>query len=335
MRFLIITIIAISLMLCLGLTGNNKTGNVFVGAVFADSQGLSEISVDDDELEEFWKFFIIGNEDDENEEDAEETPEEEEEEEESESDEESTDDDEEFDDEESSFLDFLTSGDSESSDSQDEEDTDSSSTDDESADMEMPDDINIAAVMESKPENWHKVPGVKVPFFFLMNADTPGINDADEPVVARLKALKAADQMTNGISFKYEIASGDVYLTENMVEIPEFVHMVDRIEYIGVSRFEYEVAIPENIVAGKTSGRRVVVVGEKRSKNLALSFEAARKEAFTKAVETAFIKEHLDKDSDREYQTGTIAGWEVLSEGWKAESDSFYLQLRVWVEFDR
>ena len=258
-----------------------------------------------------------------------ETPDDEEEEEESGNDDESTDDD------EASFLDFLSSNDSENSSDQDEEDADSSSTDDESLYAEMPDDINIDAFMESEPENWHKVPGVKVPFFFLMNSDTQGINDAFEPPIARLKALKWADQMSNGIPFKYEIATGEIYLTENMVEIPEFVHFVDRIDYIGISRFEYEVAIPEDIVTGKTSGRSVVAVGEKRSKDLALSFEAARKEAFTKAIITAFSKEHLDRDSDKEYQTGKINGWEVLSEGWKAESESFYLQLRVWVEFDR
>lgn len=325
MRFLFIMIMTISLIFFLGLTGNSQTGNVFLKPVFADSPNSSEISTDD-ELEEFWRQFNTEEEDeDEDEEVEEESPEEE-----NQGEEESEDED---DDEESGFLDFLSS---EDSDNQDDEEADnSSSIDDESTDWETSEDPNADPLMEDMTVNWDDVPGVKVPFFFLMNSETPGINDAFEPAVTRLKALKWADQMTNGISFKYETTTQGIYLAENMEEIPQFVHMVDRIEFVGVARFEYEVAIPEALVESKTNGRRVVGVGEKRSKSIALSFEAARKEAFTQAVRSAFIKERFEKDPQKTTYTGTITGWEVLSEGWKPETDSFYLRLQVWIEFDR
>lgn len=326
MRFIFITIMTISLIFFLGLTGNNQTGNLFLNPAFADAPTSSEISMDDDELEKFWRQFNAEEEDDE-----EESSEESEDEEENQGEEESEDEDE--DDDESSFLDFLSS---EDSDSQDEEEEDnSSSIDDESTDWETSEDADADPFMENETVNWNEVPGVKVPFFFLMDSETPGINDAFEPAVARLKALKWADQMTNGILFKYETTNQSVYLAENMEEIPEFVHMVDRIEFVGISRFEYEVAIPEEMIQSKTSGRRVVGIGEKRSKTVALSFEAARKEAFTQAVRFAFIKERFKKDPQKTTYTGTITGWEVLSEGWKQENDAFHLRLRVWIEFDR
>jgi hypothetical protein len=317
----------VSLILFLGLTGNSQTGNVFLNPAFADSSTSSEISMDD-ELEEFWQHFNIEEEDEDDEEESAEESEEEEEE--NQGDEESEDED---DDEESSFLDFLSSEDSDNQD--DEEEDNSSSTDDESTDWETSEDFDTELLMVDETVNWDDVPGVKVPFFFLMDSETRGINDAFEPAVARFKALKLADQMTNGISFKYETTTQSVYLAENMVEIPEFVHIVDRMEFVGVSRFEYEVAIPEEMIESKTNGRRVVGVGEKRSKTVALSFEAARKEAFTQAVISAFLKERFKKDPQKTTYTGTITGWEVLSEGWKQENDAFYMRLRAWIEFDR
>ncbi len=322
MRFIFIMIMTISLIFCLGLTGNSQTGNVFLNPAFADSPTASEISMDD-ELEEFWRQF--NNEEEDDEEPEEESAEEEEEnqgEEESENE----------DDDESSFLDFLSSEDSGNQDN--EEEDNSSSIDDESPYWETSEDTGTEPFMEDTLVNWDDVPGVKVPFFFLMDSETSGINDTFEPDIVRLKALKWADMMTNGISFKYETTTQSVYLAENMEEIPEFVYMVDRIEFVDVSRFEYEVAIPVEMIKSKTKGRRVVCVGEKRSKTIALSFEAARKEAFTQAVRSAFLKERFEKDSKKTTYTGTITGWEVLSEGWKPENDNFFIRLRAWIEFD-
>jgi len=327
MRFIYITIMTVSLILFLGLTGNSQTGNVFINPAFADSSTSSEISMDN-ELDEFWQNFNNEEEDENDEEES--AGESEEGEEENQGEEESDDED---DDEESSFLDFLSSEDSDNQNS--EEEDNSSSTDDESTDGETSEDASADPLMEDETINWDDVPGVKVPFFFLMDSETPGINDAFEPAVARFKALKIADQLTNGISFKYETTTQSVYLVENIEEISEFVHMVDRMEFVGVSRFEYEVAIPEEMIESKTNGRRVFGVGEKRSKTVALSFEAAREEAFKQAVRSAFLKERFKKDPQKTTYTGTITGWEVLSEGWKQENDTFYMRLRAWIEFDR
>lgn len=195
-------------------------------------------------------------------------------------------------------------------------------------------DINTLPPREETDYDWDNVPGDKVPFFFLIDSSLNGIMDQDEPDIARLKAFKYADQLYNGIPFRYEIGSTTAYLAETMQAVPDLVHMTNRTEYSGVVRFDYEVALEEGSLDKQREGRTVIVSASEKNENIANSFEASRKKVLTEAIQMAYSREKSRIPKGTDTLTGVITGWEILDEGWIMEENSFYLQMRVWVRFD-
>jgi len=329
----------IVLLILFAQTGRGITGTLFVGAAYAQTPIICNVVMDDEEEEspEFWEeFFKSHLDDEETDEEIDEEPNDEEEvapEEENLNDEESEDEDE-WNPDEEGFLDFLNEGKNFEDEENNEIDNPPAFNEESS---ETPNE-EYSPEPESMYDNesWSQVPGTKIPFFFLIDESASEMDEYLEPKVAHLKALKYADQMINGISFKYNVESGSVYLAENMIEIPEYIYMVDRFDYAGVSRFNYEVSIPSDIIESKISGRMVSVVAQVKSSNIASSFEASRKSAFMEAVKKAYIKEKLFRDPDNNTEfTGTINAWQVINEGWKSDEGAFFLQMNVWVSFNK
>lgn len=184
----------------------------------------------------------------------------------------------------------------------------------------------------SDPE-WDSLPGVKVPYFFLVDSDKVD-SSMGEYTIVDFKALKYGGQILSGIPFTYDINSGEVYITDNMGTVPEHIRYIDETEYVGVVRFDYEVAQPQADYDQARTGRRIVVSAEKTGSTIASAYEAARNEAFTKAVRNVAqqLRQRFKKDEPQ--VKGVIKAWEVLNEGYIQESESFYLEMRVWVTFE-
>lgn len=182
--------------------------------------------------------------------------------------------------------------------------------------------------------DWDRIPGDKVPFFFLIDSSVNGVMDQDEPDIARLKAFKYADQMYNGIPFRYEISSASAYLTETMQGVPDLVHMSRRTDYYGVTRFDYEVAFEEGALDKQRDGRTVIATASETNDSVGIAFEESRKKVFADAIRMAYSHEKSKIPKDVDVLTGVITGWQVVDEGWIKEENSFFLQMRVWVRFD-
>jgi hypothetical protein len=182
--------------------------------------------------------------------------------------------------------------------------------------------------------DWAQVDGVKVPFFFLVDDTTPDLFSADEPKIASLKAIKYAGEILNGISFTYHSGSNEVYLANNIAEIPESIFFKGRTDFANVTKFDYEVAIPSKIYSNNVSGRRIVVEAKVPGSSMVDSYELTRTEVFKQAVRSMFIKEKLkNKWEENKTVTGKITAWEVLNDGWLDDEDCFYLYVRVWITF--
>jgi hypothetical protein len=187
---------------------------------------------------------------------------------------------------------------------------------------------------EINDADWDDIPGDKVPFFFLIDSSVNGIMDKEEPNIARLKALKYADQIYNGIPFRYEISSATAYLAETMKSVPDLVHMTERTEYFGVVRFDYEAAFEKGSLDRQREGRTVIASAYVRNENIATAFEESRKKAFTEAIRMEYSHEKSLVPANTDVLTGVITGWDVVNEGWLREENRFFLQMRVWVKFD-
>jgi hypothetical protein len=201
------------------------------------------------------------------------------------------------------------------------------------SDEEM-EDINALPTRKESETNWRDIPGDKIPFFFLIDSSVNGVMDQEEPEIARLKAFKYADQIYNGIPFRYEIGSSTAYLAETMQAVPDAVYMTRRTEYTGVVRFDYEVAIDEGSLDAQREGRTVIVSASEKNESIANSFEESRKKVLSEAIKSAYSHEKAKIPRNTDVLTGVITGYEVLQEGWIREDNSFLLQMRVWVRFD-
>jgi len=212
----------------------------------------------------------------------------------------------------------------------------------ESQNEENPEEPNQEPVEEQPMENpsqlpdtdWTAVPGVKVPFFFLVD-ENDQTESKDVSTIANLKARKYAGEIISGISFVCNIDSGEVYLSENVTEIPENVRFVEETRYVGVIRYDYEVAVPEAIYKNLQAGRAAVVSVEISNPSVSSAYESARSTALKKAVQNA--SQHVKsvaRNQGKHEVTGTITGWEIVNQGWVMETESFLIQMRAWVGFD-
>ena len=245
-------------------------------------------------------------------------------------------------------ADEQSSGDEEvGSDNQSSEESsgDEAVTDEEQTSDESSADVGTAgkqpAPRQSKnrlqplPEtDWGTVPGAKIPFFFLIDERDLGSSTGESKIVD-LKANKYAGEILSGLSFRYIIGTGDVYLAENITALPENIRYVDETHYVGVARYDYEVAVTDAAFQNSHLARTVVVGAEVSDPNIARAFEMARREVLTKAVQNAaqHYRVVFSKEGKKEV-TGTITAWEILNQGWIQADQSFYIQLRAWVAFD-
>ena len=337
MRLVLINVFLVTLLILFTQAGEGISGNFLVSTAYAQTPIVCNVVIEDEDEEtlKFWEEFFKGHLDDEDTDEEQDDDEKDEPAEENENDDNESDDEDEWDPDEQGLLDFLNQGKIFEEDD-DDEIINSSPPEEESSDNITDDEFQPPPEDMYDDESWSQIPGVKVPFFFLLDEYASEMDEYLEPKIAHLKALKYADQIINGINFKYNVDSSSVYLAENMVEIPEYIYMVDRFDYAGVSKFNYEVSVNSDLIDLDRPGRIVSVAAQVRSTNIAASFEASRKRAFIDAVRKAYVKEKFVKNSNKKTEyTGKIFAWKVLDEGWKPNEDVFFLRMRVWVSFDK
>lgn len=185
----------------------------------------------------------------------------------------------------------------------------------------------LRRVIEDGPVEGIEVPlMVLVPDTVLAEArETKGI-----PNVAILKAMRTADQLSNGLAFTY-IKRNDLVAFQPAAQsvVPQLQYQDVRV-FEGVVQFHFHMGMTPGQYANRRRGEPVTGRATVASISIADGFDRAKEQALQQAVRRAIGQRAQGSSTPLPDQvTGRIEFWEITNEGYL--DGEFTVEVNAWV----
>ncbi|HYE78706.1 MAG TPA: hypothetical protein VEI97_12045 [bacterium] len=178
------------------------------------------------------------------------------------------------------------------------------------------------------------VNGLEVPIFVLVpdtvlegTGATAGI-----PNAATYKAMRVADELTNGIAFTYTTRTDSIQFEGSAQQVIPQLQYIDVEVYQGVVKFFFNLGMDSGLYNQKTGGRSYQATATAPAKSIADGYDLALERALQAAVRKA-IGAAVQASGMKTPDTvkGRIDYYQIANEGWWAETEEFEVTVKAYI----